>query len=55
MIILFQEKAFYRAKSLIESVLNMYNQESQNVEIRVFDKVFTLIDRNSESSKSDNI
>ena len=44
-------KTFYRAKSLIESVLNMYNQESQNVEIRVFDKVFTLIDRNSESSK----
>lgn len=44
-------KTFYRAKSLIESVLDVYNVENGNAEVRIFDKIFTLLDRNSEASR----
>lgn len=44
-------KTFYRAKSLVESVLDIYRMKDKNIEIHVFDKVFTLLDRNSTASR----
>lgn len=44
-------KTFYRAKSLVESILDVYHTRDNDVEIRIFDKVFTLLDRNSAASR----
>lgn len=44
-------KTFYRAKSIVESILEQYKRKSSNVEAIVFDRIFTLIDRNSAGSR----
>lgn len=44
-------RSFHRAKSLIESVLNFDDEQRNSVEIRIFDKVFVLVDRNSSASR----
>lgn len=44
-------RAFYRAKSLIESVLDFGNDQQETVKIKIFDKVFVLVDRNSAESR----
>lgn len=45
-------RSFHRAKSLIESVLNFDHEQRDSVEIRIFDKVFVLVDRNSSASRT---
>lgn len=44
-------RTFHRAKSLIESILEINYAQEDHVEIRIFDKVFVLIDRNSMASR----
>ncbi|MCM1235235.1 MAG: hypothetical protein NC489_34475 [Ruminococcus flavefaciens] len=44
-------RTFYRAKSLMESILKIEQETENPLEIRIFDKVFVLIDRNSSSSR----
>ncbi len=44
-------RTFYRAKSLMESIVSIDNHQYENVEITVFDRVFTLIDRNSPMTR----
>lgn len=45
-------RTFYRAKSLMESILKVEQAADNELEIRIFDKVFVLIDRNSGSSRA---
>lgn len=45
-------RTFYRAKSLMESILKVDQGAENALEIRIFDKVFVLIDRNSGSSRA---
>lgn len=45
-------RTFYRAKSLMESILKIEQGAEKPLEIRIFDKVFVLIDRNSGSSRA---
>lgn len=44
-------RTFYRAKSLMESIVSIDNHQYENVEITIFDRVFTLIDRNSPMTR----
>lgn len=44
-------RTIQRAKSLIETILGVYSKQSGDVKIRVFDKIFVLIDRNSKMSR----
>lgn len=44
-------KTYWRAKSLIESLVESYSEEYPNVEITIFDKIFILLDRNSSATK----
>ena len=44
-------RTFHRAKSLIESILEINGNKRESIEIRVFDKVFVLVDRNSAESR----
>ena len=44
-------KTFHRAKSLMESILKVEQTVETSLEIKIFDKVFVLIDRNSRSSR----
>ncbi len=44
-------RTFYRAKSLIESIVFSGDNEYRNVEISIFNRVFTLIDRNSSMTR----
>lgn len=43
-------RTYHRAKSLVESVLGI-EQNSYKIEIKVFDKVFVIVDRNSIHSR----
>ncbi len=45
-------RTFQRAKSLMNSILNISNDVSDSIEIKVFDKVFVLVDRNSTESRN---
>lgn len=45
-------RTFHRAKSLIKSILVLNNKDSAGVEIKIFDKVFVLVDRNSDDSRN---
>lgn len=45
-------RTFYRAKSLMKSILKIEQEAEGSLEIRIFDKVFVLIDRNSRSSRA---
>ncbi|MBD5483037.1 MAG: hypothetical protein HDR15_11055 [Lachnospiraceae bacterium] len=44
-------RTFFRAKSLVSSIINLYRKKGKNTDIRVFEKVFVLLDRNSEQSR----
>lgn len=44
-------KTFYRAKSIVETIVDQYKRESHKVNTVVFDRIFTLIDRNSIGSR----
>lgn len=44
-------RTYYRAKSLIESMAEYYHTEYRNVRLRIFDKIFILIDRNSKETR----
>lgn len=44
-------RTFYRAKSLISSIMGLYSKKYENVEAVVFDKIFVLLDRNSYQTK----
>ena len=44
-------RTFYRAKSLIESIVSLDDYQYENVKIAIFDRVFTLIDRNSPMTR----
>lgn len=44
-------RTFHRAKSLIQSILNLDDIESDSIKIKIFDKVFVLVDRNSTESR----
>lgn len=45
-------RTFHRAKSLLESILEVGHTAANSLEIRLFDKVFVLIDRNSAASRT---
>lgn len=44
-------RTFFRAKSLIESIVGLYQNAFPNVRTVVFDRVFVLIDRNSPETR----
>lgn len=44
-------RTFFRAKSLISSVVDRYRDQEVPVEIHVFEKIFVLLDRNSRQSR----
>ena len=44
-------RTYHRAKSLIETMAGYHHQTSDKVKIRIFDRVFTLIDRNSRETR----
>lgn len=44
-------RTYYRAKSLIESIVSLDEYKYENVKISIFDRVFTLIDRNSAMTR----
>lgn len=44
-------RTYYRAKSLIESIVLLDEYKYENVEISIFERVFTLIDRNSSMTR----
>lgn len=43
-------RTFHRAKSLVETILGI-GQDIEGIEIKIFDKVFVLVDRNSTQSR----
>ena len=45
-------RTFYRAKSLVESIVSIGECEYNNVEISIFNRVFALIDRNSSMTRA---
>lgn len=45
-------RTFFRAKSLLKSILGTNDFTHDSVEIRIFDKVFVLVDRNSSESRN---
>lgn len=44
-------RTYHRAKSLIETMAGSHHRTSDKVKIRIFDRVFTLIDRNSKETR----
>lgn len=44
-------RTFQRTKSLISSVLGVYANQYSNLEIKLFDKIFILLDRNSNQTR----
>lgn len=40
-------RTFYRAKSMIESIVGFYHESFPNVKTVIFDRIFVLVDRNS--------
>lgn len=44
-------RTFQRTKSLISSVLGFYIDEYPNLDIKLFDKIFILLDRNSDQTR----
>lgn len=44
-------KTYWRAKSLVESLVESYREEYENVRMVIFDKIFILLDRNSNETK----
>lgn len=44
-------RTYHRAKSLIETMTGFHHRASDKVEIRIFDRIFTLVDRNSRETR----
>lgn len=44
-------RTYHRAKSLIETMAGYHHRVSDKVNIRIFDRVFTLVDRNSKETR----
>ena len=44
-------RTFYRAKSLMSSVVEQYKGKRDRVQIHIFEKIFVLLDRNSKQSR----
>lgn len=44
-------RTFFRARSLVSSIINLYAVKGKNTDIRIFEKVFVLLDRNSKQSR----
>lgn len=44
-------RTFYRAKSLISSVVDRYKEKENQIDIHIFEKIFVLLDRNSKQSR----
>lgn len=44
-------RTYFRAKSLISSVLERYTNDQKRVDIHIFEKIFVLLDRNSMQSR----
>ena len=44
-------RTFYRAKSLMSSVVEQYKGKRDQVQIHIFEKIFVLLDRNSKQSR----
>lgn len=44
-------RTFFRAKSMMESIVDQYCDENGGAEVVIFDRIFTLIDRNSSSTR----
>ncbi len=44
-------RTFFRARSLVSSIINRYRKKNKNMDIRIFEKVFVLLDRNSPQSR----
>lgn len=44
-------RTFFRAKSLVESITNLYREDFPNVQVAIFDCIFTLLDRNSTETR----
>lgn len=44
-------RTYHRAKSLIETMAGCHHRTSGKVKIRIFDRVFTLVDRNSKETR----
>lgn len=44
-------RTFYRAKSLVSSIVQQYKERSNKIDIHVFEKIFVLLDRNSNPSR----
>lgn len=44
-------RTFYRAKSLVSSIVQQYKERYNKIDIHVFEKIFVLLDRNSNQSR----
>lgn len=44
-------RTFYRAKSLVSTIVQQYKERSDKIDIHVFEKIFVLLDRNSDQSR----
>lgn len=43
-------RTYFRSKSILSTTIGIYGNERKNVDIRLFDKIFVLFDRNSNQS-----
>lgn len=44
-------RTFFRARSLVSSIISRYRKKNNGTAIRIFDKIFVLLDRNSFQSR----
>lgn len=44
-------RTFFRARSLVSSIINRYREKNGGTDIRIFEKIFVLLDRNSFQSR----
>lgn len=44
-------RTFFRARSLVSSIINQYRKKNKSTDIRIFEKIFVLLDRNSFQSR----
>lgn len=44
-------RTFHRAKSLVSSIVGRYKKERKRLDVHIFEKIFVLLDRNSNQSR----
>lgn len=44
-------RTYFRARSIMESIVDQYNKEKKRVDTVIFDHIFTLLDRNSPRTR----